>query len=97
MIRCSAEDVRSWASSAGLDACGITDASPFTTARSVIVERKERGLHGGMHFTYGRPARSTEPRRTLETAESIVVGALGYHREPVSDESADDAAARHED
>ena len=93
MIRCSAEDVRSWASSAGLDACGITDASPFTTARSVIEERKERGLHGGMHFTYGRPARSTEPRRTLETAESIVVGALGYHREPVSDESADDAAA----
>ncbi len=81
MIRVATADVRRWAADAGLDACGITDAAPFDRAREVIEDRKARGLHGGMHFTYGRPERSTDPRRTLASAESIVVAALGYHRE----------------
>src|SRR4051794_6172119 len=34
-----------------------------------------------MHFTYGRPERSTDPSRTLPEARALVVGARSY-REP---------------
>jgi epoxyqueuosine reductase len=33
-----------------------------------------------MHFTYGRPERSTRPERALPGARSLVVGARGYRR-----------------
>ena len=73
--------LRAAGTNAGLDAIGVTTADPFVEAHEAIVERKTRDLHGGMWFTYGRPEKSTDPRRLLPGAKSIVVGALGYHRE----------------
>lgn len=64
----------------GLAAIGVTGVEPFREARSNIEERKGRGLHGGMWFTYGRPERSSEPSRIMTGANSIVVGALSYYR-----------------
>jgi epoxyqueuosine reductase len=66
---------------AGLDAFGVTTADVFDEALGHIEERKRRGLHAGMFFTYGRPERSTDPQRLLEGARSIIVGAVDYHRD----------------
>jgi len=65
---------------AGLDAVGVADAAPFDRARAALEERKAAGLHGGMHFTYGDPARATDPGRSLTGARSLVVGARSYLR-----------------
>lgn len=67
---------------AGLDAVGIAPATAFTGTRRILEQRKRDGLHGGMHFTYGDPARSTDPQRLLPggTARALVVGARSYRR-----------------
>src|SRR5205823_3572998 len=66
------------------DAVGIAPATRFASAERILVERKAAGLHGGMHFTYGNPARSTDPARALAGARSIVVGARRYRRRPAT-------------
>jgi len=63
---------------AGLDRVGVTSADPLDRARVALDDRKQQGLSAGMQFTYRNPGRSTEPRRTLPTARSLVVGALAY-------------------
>jgi len=63
---------------AGLDAVGLTSALPFEATRRDLEERRAAGLHGGMRFTYRNPARSTDPRRVLPTARSLVAGARRY-------------------
>jgi epoxyqueuosine reductase len=65
---------------AGLDAVGVAGAHPFPEVRKTLEERKAVGLHGGMHFTYGNPLRSTDPGRLVPGARSLVVGALSYRR-----------------
>jgi epoxyqueuosine reductase len=65
---------------AGLDAVGVAPATPFERARRTLEERKSAGLHGGMHFTYGDPARATDPARALPGARALVVGARSYRR-----------------
>jgi epoxyqueuosine reductase len=67
---------------AGLDAVGVASAQPFTSTRRDLEERKAAGLHGGMHFTYGKPDRSTDPSRALPGAQALVVGAKSYHQPP---------------
>ena len=62
----------------GLSAVGIATAEPFEDTRADIVERKWRELHGSMQFTYRNPDRSTDPRRILPHARSLVVGAWSY-------------------
>ncbi|HEY4946260.1 MAG TPA: tRNA epoxyqueuosine(34) reductase QueG [Acidimicrobiales bacterium] len=62
----------------GLSAVGIALAEPFEDTRADLVERKRRGLHGGMQFTYRNPDRSTDPQRILPGARSLVVGAWSY-------------------
>lgn len=62
----------------GLAAVGFCDAEPLSDAHRVLVERRDRGLNAEMNFTYRNPARSTDPRATLPSARSIVVGALRY-------------------
>lgn len=64
----------------GLEAVSIASAEPFDRARSELEERKARGLHAGMHFTFGNPSRSTDPRRALPGARALVVGARSYRR-----------------
>ena len=66
---------------AGLDAVGVAPASPFSGTRQDLEDRKAAGLHGGMHFTYGNPARSTDPGRALPGAQALVVGARSYRRD----------------
>ncbi|MGH9285879.1 MAG: hypothetical protein ACRD0M_09445, partial [Acidimicrobiales bacterium] len=68
-----ADRVREAGLAAGLDAVGIATANPFAGTRAVLEERKAAGLHGGMHFTYTEPARSTDPDATLAGARAIVV------------------------
>ena len=63
---------------AGIDALGVTSVEPFTDVRRALEDRRSRGQHGGMSFTFRNPRRSTEPVRLLRDARSLVVGALGY-------------------
>jgi epoxyqueuosine reductase len=89
-----ADALRARAAAAGLDAIGIASAGPFDDARERLVERKAAGLHGGMHFTYGQPARSTDPGRALAGAQALVVGARRYRRQPPARTRPPAAAAR---
>ena len=63
---------------AGIDAVGVTSVEPFTEVRRDLEDRRSRGQHAGMSFTFRNPRRSTEPARLLRDARSLVVGALGY-------------------
>ncbi len=73
-----AEEVIAVGVAAGLDAVGVAPAEPFESTRNTLLARREQGLHGGMAFTYRNPDRSTDPGRTVDGAQSLVVGALGY-------------------
>ena len=73
-----AASVRAAGLAAGLDVVGITSAEPFVEARTVLIERKSEGLHGGMAFTYRNPERSTDPDRAVAGALSLVAGARSY-------------------
>ncbi|MBF6555692.1 MAG: tRNA epoxyqueuosine(34) reductase QueG [Acidimicrobiales bacterium] len=67
----------------GLTAIGIADAGVFEETLAVLHARKRRGLHADMQFTYRNPERSTDPRRILPDARSLVVGAWSYrHQDP---------------
>ena len=70
--------LRELAISEGLDDIGIASVDPLMNARRDLKDRKQRGLHGGMHFTYGNPERATSPADLLEGAESIVVALRRY-------------------
>jgi epoxyqueuosine reductase len=74
------EDMRAVGRAAGLDAVGVAPAVPFAGTRRDLEERRASGLHGGMHFTYGDPARATDPARALPGARALVVGARRYRR-----------------
>ncbi len=76
----------------GLAAVGIASAGVFEPTRVDLVERRKRGLHGGMQFTYRNPERSTDPDRLLPGARALVVGAWGYRRR--SDEGPRDGEPR---
>ena len=65
---------------AGLAAVGVTSAEVFDETRATLERRKHHGLHDSMEFTYRNPSRSTDPRRTLPSARSLVVGALDFNR-----------------
>ena len=79
-LRPLADEVCRLGRAAGLDAVGVARAGVFTGTRRILEERKAAGLHGGMHFTYGDPMRSTEPARALEGVRALVVGARSYRR-----------------
>ena len=73
---------------AGCAAVGLALADVFENTRAVLRERKGRGLHAGMQFTYRNPERSTDPGRIVPGARSLVVAAWSYHRrDAVSDAS----------
>ncbi|MBN2624664.1 MAG: tRNA epoxyqueuosine(34) reductase QueG [Acidimicrobiales bacterium] len=64
----------------GLDAVGVTAATPFATTRRHLEHRRAAGLDGGMRFTYLRPERSADPTRALPDARALVVAARSYRR-----------------
>ncbi len=63
----------------GLHRIGVTDASVLDRARTELDRRRTQGLSDTMGFTYRDPQRSTDPRRAVEGAQSIIVAALSYH------------------
>lgn len=75
-----ADRLRAAGREAGLDALGFAAAEVFTSTCEDLSNRKAAGLHGGMQFTYRDPERSTDPRRILPGARSLVVGARSYRR-----------------
>ena len=83
-----ADDLRRLAADEGLDALGFAPAEPFLDTRHILESRKAEGLHGGMHFTYGDPSRSTDPARTLPDARALVVAARSYRKAPMGDRPA---------
>jgi len=84
----SAAHLRTVGAAAGLDAMGVTTAEPFVEVRRTLEERKAAGLHGGMAFTYNKPARSTDPGLALPGARAIFVGARSYLAADAADEAA---------
>ena len=73
-------DLRALAERNGLAALGFAGPEEFSETRAHLIDRKADGLHGDMQFTYRNPERSTDPRRILPGARSLVVGAWGYRR-----------------
>jgi epoxyqueuosine reductase len=73
-------DLQALARRTGLAALGFAGPEEFLDTREQLIDRKALGLHGGMQFTYRNPERSTDPRRILPGARSLVVGAWGYRR-----------------
>ena len=67
---------------AGLDVMGACSALPFVETRQILEDRRAAGLAGSMQFTYRNPARSTDPSVSLPGAQTLVVGACSYHRDP---------------
>lgn len=60
---------------------GVTDMSPFPEEEERILSRVGEGLHGGLSFTYAKPATASRPAETFPWASSIVVAAVPYLRE----------------
>lgn len=76
-----AQQVVDLALAAGCRAVGLAPADVFEETRAELHERKVRGLHGGMQFTYRNPERSTDPSRVVPGARALVVAAWDYrHR-----------------
>lgn len=73
-----AAELTELAAAHGLDAVGFAGADPFEDTRRHLEARRAAGLHGGMHFTYGRPDRSCDPAATVPGARSLVVAAKAY-------------------
>jgi epoxyqueuosine reductase len=72
------DEIREMLSAHGIHHVAVTTADVLREARAAIVERKAAGLHDGMQFTYRNPDRSTDPRRAVEGARSVIVAARPY-------------------
>lgn len=70
--------IRDAALAAGADTVGFTSAKPFPDALAVLRRRKERGMHGPLHFTYDNPETSTDVGKTFPWARSLVVLGSSY-------------------
>ena len=57
---------------------GVTDTSPFPEEEERIRDRVDKGLHGGLSFTYAQPAIASRPAESFPWASSIVVAAVPY-------------------
>jgi epoxyqueuosine reductase len=76
------DELREIGDQAGLDALGVAAAEVFESTLADLHQRKAVGLHSDMQFTYRNPERSTDPRRHLPDAKTLVVAARSYHRDP---------------
>lgn len=95
-VALTADELRARGLAAGLDAVGVAPADPFDGTRQHLEQRKAAGLHGGMHFTYGNPGRSTDPARTVPGARTLIVGARRYrHVDPAPPDVPSGAVARY--
>ncbi len=65
---------------AGLVAVGVTTNDILEPARTALKARKEAGMASTMAFTYRNPDRSTDPRSSLPSVETVIAGAWDYRR-----------------
>jgi epoxyqueuosine reductase len=72
------EDVLRLGAELGLDAVGVARAEAYLETERHIVERRSRGLFGGMKFTTAQPEVSCHPEALLDGARSVVSAALCY-------------------
>jgi epoxyqueuosine reductase len=72
------DDIRGELASSGISHVGVTSADVLDDARRSLHDRHRRGLHGDMGFTYRDPDRSTDPRRSVADARSVIVAAMPY-------------------
>lgn len=72
------DEISAIAADHGIAHIGVAPADVLERARSALLERRDAGLHADMGFTYRNPERSTEPRRAVEHARSIIVAARPY-------------------
>ncbi|MGZ4770669.1 MAG: tRNA epoxyqueuosine(34) reductase QueG [Ilumatobacteraceae bacterium] len=80
----------------GIAHLGVCDAEVLGRARAELIRRKDAGLHDGLQFTYKNPVRSTDPRRAVAEARSVLVGASSYYtEEPPAPEGAFGRVARY--
>lgn len=78
----SANEIRRIGLEAGLHAIGFTHTEPFRETRVALETRKAQGRSSDMNFTFRNPARSTDPRRIVRGAQTLIVGAWPYAHEP---------------
>ncbi len=64
----------------GLDVVGAAPVAPYVETEQHILERRHRGLFGGMRFTMAIPEVSCHPETVLEGARTVVSAALCYYR-----------------
>ncbi len=76
------DELQQIAASSGVSALGVAKAEVFTSTLEDLRKRKAAGLSADMAFTYRNPERSTDPRRALPNAQSLLVGVRSYLREP---------------
>jgi epoxyqueuosine reductase len=74
-------ELRELGAELGLDVVGAARAEPYADTERHIVERRSRGLFGGMRFTMERPEVSCHPERLLNGARTIVAAAVCYVRD----------------
>lgn len=74
----SIDDIRATLAEHDVHHVGVTTADVLEETRRVIHERKSSGLNDGMQFTYRNPDRSTDPRRAVPDALSVIVAARSY-------------------
>ncbi len=72
------EEITEIAAEHGIVHLGVAPADVLERARTALLARKDAGLHADMGFTYRNPERSTDPRRAVEHARSIIVAARPY-------------------
>ena len=74
----SVDEIRRLLAPHGITHVGVTSADVLVDTRSILHERKARGLNDGMQFTYRNPDRSTDPGRAVDGATSVIVAARSY-------------------
>lgn len=62
----------------GITHIGVASAEVLADTRRELFERKAAGLNDTMEFTYRNPERSTDPRRAVDGANSVIVAARPY-------------------
>ena len=72
------EEITTTLAADGITHVGVTTADVLVETRSALYDRRERGLHGEMGFTYRNPDRSTDPTRAVPGARSVIVAARPY-------------------
>ncbi len=66
---------------------GAADVEPFLETRVALEDRRTRGLHAGMAFTFRDPETATDLTRTYPWARSVVAVAYAYGAGPRRAES----------